>query len=1054
MKKSYDDELEFEKDLIQLLTTSKGWSSGVLKNKTEKELIQNWADILFQNNRSIDRLGDYPLTSSEMDQILLQINNLRTPLKLNGFINGKTITIKRDNPADKDHLGKEISLKIYDRDEIAAGQSVYQIAEQPRFSKKSSYLPDRRGDFMLLINGMPLIHIELKKSGVPISQAQYQIQKYSQEGLFSGLFSLVQIFVAMNPEEMTYFANPGPDGKFNNKFFFHWEDFYNELENEWQKIADDFLSIPMAHQLIGFYTVADETDGKLKVMRSYQYYAANKISDAVTKLNREGWHITKTHRGGYIWHTTGSGKTMTSFKSAQLIANSKDADKVVFLMDRIELGTQSLNEYRGFAGNYIDVQSTESTDVLISKLKSKDPLDTLIVTSIQKMSRIKNDDPSIKTDLDKINKKRIVIIIDECHRSVFGDMLQTIQDTFYNAVIFGFTGTPIQEENQKKSSTTSTVFGNELHRYSIADGIRDKNVLPFDIYSVRTFTDDDIRKEVALYHSKASSEAEALADPRKKAIFYHYMDDVPMASADPEVKGIEDYIPSSQFDNDQHREMVCKHILNKWVVTSRNSKYHAIFATSSIPEACEYYKLFKKLINDPSGTYPHIKIACLFDEHDNNGPNSFQKELAIVEMLKDYESMYGLSFGISNYQDYKKDVSRRLAHKKPYSRLPENSPKQLDLLIVVDQMLTGYDSIWVNSLYLDKYLEYERIVQAFSRTNRINGDDKPFGIITYFRYVNKMAINIDEAFKLYSGDKPFGIFVDKLEKNLTEINMVFSSIDQLFKAAGISNFAKNPDSQADKEKFVLLFNNLNHLIEAAKIQGFRWHQLHYDFKHENSADTSVDLSFDEIVFETLLKRYKELFAPNGGGSSTPLPPYDVDPNLIATNARRIDYSYMKSNFKKYVKELQTNGPDANIVVELLNVLRSSFASLNQEDQKIANIIIHDIQAGSLIIKEDDEFDALLERYKSTTRSTNISKFCDMWGIPEGDFVNFLSQYTTINEINSFGRFDKLIAKIDKVKARQTASRRSGKNETTFQTMIILKEIIKKFLISECMELPN
>ncbi|MBK7735023.1 MAG: type I restriction endonuclease subunit R, partial [Chitinophagaceae bacterium] len=482
---TFTSEAEFEEALIQTLS-KKGWEKEVLKRPTEKDLLQNWANILFENNRGKDRLNDYPLTEGEMQQILEQINALRTPLKLNGFINGKTVSIKRDNPADVLHFGKEVSLKIYDRLEIAAGQSRYQIAQQPVFPTKSKILNDRRGDIMLLINGMPLIHIELKKNGVSVSQACHQIEKYSREGVFSGLFSLVQIFVAMEPKETVYFANPGPDGKFNKDFYFHWADFNNEPINDWSDIASSLLFIPMAHQLIGFYTVADSNDGVLKVMRSYQYFAANAISDKVAKTDWKSKHAL----GGYIWHTTGSGKTMTSFKSAQLIANSQDADKVIFLMDRIELGTQSLKEYRGFADDNEDVQATENTGVLVTKLKSSDPANTLIVTSIQKMSNIKDEDGGLNAhDILLMNKKRIVFIVDEAHRSTFGDMLRAIKNTFTSAIFFGFTGTPIQDENQKKMNTTSTVFGDELHRYSIADGIRDKNVLGFDPYKILTYRD-------------------------------------------------------------------------------------------------------------------------------------------------------------------------------------------------------------------------------------------------------------------------------------------------------------------------------------------------------------------------------------------------------------------------------------------------------------------------------------------------------------------------------------------------------------------------------------
>ena len=386
----FEHESAFEKALIAVLQT-KGWEQQVLISPTHQQLLDNWASILFANNRGIDRMNDVPLTQGEMQQIMEQIAYLHTPLGLNGFINGKTVTIKRDNPLDSLHLGREVSLKIYDRQEIAAGQSRYQIAQQVPLLRGAPLTHDRRSDLLLLINGMPVIHIELKRSGIPVYQACNQIEKYAHEGLFTGLFSLVQIFVAMEPAETLYFANPGPDGKFNRDYYFHWADFNNDPINAWDRIATDLLSIPMAHQLIGFYTVADTADGVLKVMRSYQYYAANAISVRVAKRDWED----RSQLGGYIWHTTGSGRTMTSFKSAQLIANSNDADKVVFLMDRIELGSQSLDKYRAYADDSDDVQATESTHTLISKLKSSDPKQTLIVTSIQKMSNIKHEESGL-----------------------------------------------------------------------------------------------------------------------------------------------------------------------------------------------------------------------------------------------------------------------------------------------------------------------------------------------------------------------------------------------------------------------------------------------------------------------------------------------------------------------------------------------------------------------------------------------------------------------------------------------------------------------------------
>ena len=825
---AFTKEADFEAALIKILSEH-GWEKEVLNNYTEQQLIQNWADILFQNNRGIDRLNDYPLTEGEMQQVLEQIATLRTPLKLNGFINGKSVTITRDNPNDTQHFGKEVSLKIYDRREIAAGQSRYQIVRQPRFPSKSKLLNDRRGDLTLLINGMPVIHIELKKSGVPISQACNQIEKYAAEGVFTGLFSLVQIFVAMNPEETVYFANPGPEGKFNQSYFFHWADFDNEPVNDWKVIASTLLSIPMAHQRIGLYTVADAGDGVLKVMRSYQIYAANKISD---KVARTKWELGG-QRGGFVWHTTGSGKTMTSFKSAQLIASSKDADKVIFLIDRIELGTQSLKEYRGFADQNEEIQATENTHVLIAKLTSPDPADTLIVTSIQKMSNIRDDTEYTlnAADLALMQSKRIVFIVDECHRSVFGEnMMPRIKQTFPRAIFFGFSGTPIQDENQKKGSITSTIFGDELHRYSIADGIRDKNVLGFDPYKVLTYKDADLREKIALEKAKAKTVPEAIADPKKSKVYYEYMAK-PMAGSETDsgtyVKGIEDYIPDSQYEREQHQNMVVQDIRDNWITLSHNGKFHAIFATASIPEAIQYYQLIKDAI-------PSLKVTVLFDPSIDNNGNGIIKKDGLEKIILDYNRRYGQDFTIPTFAKMKKDISARLAHKKPYERIEQTPDLQIDLLIVVDQMLTGFDSKWINTLYMDKILRYENIIQAFSRTNRLFGPEKPFGTIRYYRRPHTMERLVEAAVKLYSGDKPLGLFAERLDKNLEGMNFIFAQIKDLFEQAGIENFAHIPPEVVDRKKFANLFKAFNDYLEAAKVQGFVWETAVYEFENADS----------------------------------------------------------------------------------------------------------------------------------------------------------------------------------------------------------------------------
>lgn len=1054
----FKKEAEFEDALIKVLF-NKGWSSEVIMYPTEEDLIQNWANILFDNNQSIDRLNGCPLTSGEMQQIMEQIKTLRTPLMLNKFINGKTISITRDNADDKLHFGKEVSLKIYDRKEIAAGQSRYQIARQPKFKASSKILNDRRGDIMLLINGMPVIHIELKRSGVPVSEACNQIQKYSHEGVFSGLFSLVQIFVAMTPDETLYFANPGSWDAFNPDYYFHWADFNNEVINDWKGIASNLISIPMAHQLIGFYTVADDTDGVLKVMRSYQYYAASAISDKVSKTKwGEG-----NQRGGFIWHTTGSGKTMTSFKSAQLIANSKDADKVVFLTDRIELGNQSYIEYNNFTDDGESVQKTEDTYVLITKLKSSAPADTLIVTSIQKMSNIKNDENGLNAhDIEEIGKKRIVFIVDECHRSTFGEMLSTIKSTFPNAIFFGFTGTPIFEENQKKMSQTSTIFGGELHRYVLADGIRDKNVLGFDPRMVQTFKENDVRKQIALAEAKANNVEEAFADEKKREVFNKYMNDVPMAGYENDdgkyVKGVEDYLPNSQYIEPEHQNAVVNDICDNWSILSVNKKFHAIFATSSIPEAIEYYGLFKDKM-------PSLKVTCLFDPHISNEDGEYKntykgkpvalfKEDGLVKILNDYNDMFGQDFTIPTHASFKKDVSLRLAHKEKYSTITRTPEKMLDLLIVVDQMLTGFDSKWVNTLYMDKILQYENLIQAMSRTNRLfKSNEKPYGVIKYYRRPFTMKAYIDEAVKTYSGDKPTVLFVEKLPYNLKKLNVIYMDISEVFKSSGVSDFTKLPNDHAEKAKFAQLFKDFNHHLDAAKLQGFNWEQDIYTFNDEETGlNETIKLDFGSNDFMALVQRYKELSNGNddengNGGSDGDDVPFDLVGYITEIDTGRIDAAYMNSRFEKYLKNLHQADITEEQLQASLDELHKSFATLTQDEQKYAEIFLHDVQRGEVVVEDGKTLRDYITEYQYKAKNDQIHSFAVAFGLDEDLLKNMMQLNLTEANIDEFGRFDKLKQSVNKAAAKAFLEKIEGKVIIPPKVNMKVDKILRKFILT-------
>lgn len=1047
----FNDELKFEASVINLLQ-KKGWTE-VLKNKTEKELIDNWANILFNNNKEIDKLNGQPLTEGEKAQLLEKIKIDKTPFALNKLINGKTIAIKRDNPNDPLHYGKEVRLRIYDRDQIAGGKSCYQIVEQPRFTARSPLLNSRRGDLMLLINGMPVIHIELKKSNISVTQAVEQIKKYSYEGVFTGLFSLVQVFVAMTPEETLYFANPGDSSKFNDKFYFHWADFNNErydsdkTKESWDKIIESLLSIPMAHKLIGFYTVPDDGDGVLKVLRSYQYYAVEAINNRVGKAQ---W-TAKDKLGGYICHTTGSGKTLTSFKAAQLLASSGKADKVVFLVDRIELGNQSANEYKNFKSDNEEVQTTESTRDLIEKLTNNSPDNKLIVTSIQKMSNIKYDASINKFDIDRIAKKKIVFIVDECHRSTFGDMLADIKASFPTALYFGFTGTPIYEENQKFMNTTNTIFGNELHRYSIADGIRDNNVLGFDPYKILTFDDQEIRKQVALAESQSKDEDDAFSNPKKKKIYLDFMQNKKMAgyvsSDGTYVKGIEDYVPSSQYERDdskdiklQHQYKVVEHILKNWKTTSVDGKFHAIFATSSIKEACQYYQLFKDMMG--KNGFPMLKIAGVFDETIGNNELAIPKEAALIEILTDYNKTFKTSYTIPTYKEYKKDVALRLSHKDRHLGIEKNPDKVLNLVIVVDQLLTGFDSKWINSLYLDKMLQFENIVQAFSRTNRIFGKDKPYGIIKYYRYPHTMERNIKDAFDLYSGKKPFGVFVDKLESNLLHSNNVFLQIKQIYADNGIYDFSRNMDSSSDKKKFSLLFSRLCSYLEAARIQGFLWEQNEYSFVHDNGTESHVVMEFDRTIFLILAKRYKELFFLQlDGDKKDEDVPFDIDSTAIEIDTDKIDSEYMDGKFKKYLKVIHDDEEN-----RVLNELHRTFATLSQEDQKIADLILSDIRLGKLVVDESKSFRDYIDEYRENKKNDQIHRFAQLFGFDEDKVRELILLRPTEANIDEYGKFQELMDTLDEDKAQIYFESRDNKKYPKPMIRVKADNLARKFII--------
>lgn len=1026
---SFRTEQDFEDALIHMLVTQKGWNGGVIKNPTEQDLLDNWARILFQMNNETDRLNGVPLIKEEMDQIIKEINNLSTPLLKNEFINGQFISIKRENPEDTLHYGKEVSLKLFDKREIAGGDSNYQIVQQPRFTGESKVKGDNRGDFTLLINGMPVIHVELKRAGTPITNAVNQIQRYIHNGVFShGIYSLVQIFVAMTPDNMRYFANPGtnPSSKINYNYVFEWADFNNESINDWRIIADTFMSIPSAHQLVGYYTVADKSDGVLKVLRSYQIYAVREIVDRLYKIK---WH-DRSQLGGYIWHTTGSGKTLTSFKAAELISSYGMADKVVFLMDRVELGTQTLREFKSFADFEDEVQGTQNTDDLFSKLRSNRASDSLVVTSIQKMSSITTEEYGEQT-IGDIQNKKMVIIIDEAHRSTFGDMLYTIKETFPDAIFFGFTGTPIHEENKRKDSTTATIFGQELHRYSLSDGIRDNNVLGFDITQVSTVDYRALRKQVALFEANAKDVAEVYESPEKTKIYNHYMDHKKVGMLgyfdedDKYHKGIEsDYLSKGHFEEEEHRKQVVKDIEENWTHLSMNSKYSAILATSSREEAIQYYRLLK---NNPMD----IKVTVLFDSNLDESSNSIFIEDGLAEIIEDYNLLYQKTYTIANHHLFKQDLSQRLAHKGSYQNIKEEEITHL--VIVVDQLLTGYDSKWINMLYVDKRMEYQNIIQAFSRTNRLNGPTKPFGSIRYYRWIYRMEKNINDAVESYSGGRSISLYVDKLGGNLREMNRITEDMHSVFSVDKIENFERLPKEKESRKKFAQLFASFNQSLDAALIQGFSWEIDEYITRvSPNEPEEKITVIFTKKMYDAWLLRYQELASDVEKVEGVDDLPFDIDYELAEKSVGRIDYDYLNNNFQRFVTSQKSGNKEEQERIK--NDLHRFFATLTAEQQTYANMVINDLEYGDLDVQEGKEFTDYINEYRERSEDKEVSSIIEALGIDEDKLREMLNLKITKENINEYGRFDKLKGTLDKKQAK-------------FYIEDVLKETVKPYEVS-------
>ena len=718
----------------------------------EKNLSANFKKQLEKHNKKkLEELGRTEFTEAEFEKILI-------------YLEGGTRFEKAKKLRDLFPLelesGERLWVEFLNRTHWC--QNEFQVSNQITVEgrKKCRY------DVTILINGLPLVQIELKRRGVELKQAYNQIQRYHKTS-FHGLFDYIQLFVISNGVNTRYFAN-NPNSGF--KFTFNWTDAANVPFNDLEKFATVFFDKCTLGKIIGKYIVLHEGDKCLMVLRPYQFYAVEKILDRVENSNDNG----------YIWHTTGAGKTLTSFKAAQLVSELDDVDKVMFVVDRHDLDTQTQAEYEAFEPGAVD--STDNTDELVKRLHSNSKI---IITTIQKLNAAVSKQ-WYSSRIEEIRHSRIVMIFDECHRSHFGDCHKNIVKFFDNTQIFGFTGTPIFVENAVDGHTTKEIFGNCLHKYLIKDAIADENVLGFLVE------------------------------------YYHGNEDVDNA------------------DQDRMTE-IAKFILNNFNKSTFDGEFDALFAVQSVPMLIRYYKIFKSL-------NPKIRIGAVFtyaanssqdDEQTGMNTGGFASESTgeadeLQAIMDDYNNMYGTSFTTENFRAYYDDINLRMKKKKA-------DMKPLDLCLVVGMFLTGFDSKKLNTLYVDKNMEYHGLLQAFSRTNRVLNEKKRFGKVVCFR---DLKSKVDESIKLFSNSNnledivrpPFDdvkTHYQELTKNFLEHYPEPHYVDYL-------------QSENDKKQFILAFRDI--IKKHAEIQ------VYDEFEEDDP-----DLGMTEQEFMDFRSKYLDIY---------------------------------------------------------------------------------------------------------------------------------------------------------------------------------------------------
>lgn len=765
-----------------------------------------------------------------------------------------------------------------------------------------------RYDVTILVNGLPLVQIELKKRGVELKQAYNQVQRYHKTS-FHGLFDYIQIFVISNGVNTRYFAN-NPNGGY--KFTFNWTDKNNRSFNDLNMFANFFFDKCTLGKMISKYVVLHEGEKCLMVLRPYQYYAVEEI------LNR----VENTNKNGYVWHTTGAGKTLTSFKAAQLVSEINDVDKVLFVVDRHDLDTQTQGEYEAFEPGAVD--GTDNTHELIKRLSGDSKI---IITTIQKLNCAITKDYYNK-HLQNIRDKKVVMIFDECHRSHFGDCHKNIVNFFKNLQIFGFTGTPIFVENARQEHTTAEVFGECLHKYLIKDAIADENVLGF---LVEYYTGNK----------------------------------------------------TADYENEDRMREIAQFILNNYNKSTFDGEYNALFAVQSVPMLLRYYKIFKE-------QNPKIRIGAIFTYAANANQDDEQTGMnrgfanskvdadELQAIMNDYNDMFGTGFTMDNFGAYYDDVNERMKKRK-------KDMQPLDLLLVVGMFLTGFDAKKLNTLYVDKNLEYHGLLQAFSRTNRIVGEKKRFGKIVCFR---DLKAQVDEAIKLFSNNEPNEYIIrEPFDTVRKELNL--KMIDFLKKYPNVS-YIDALKSEPEKREFVLAFREIiRGKIEAQIYEEYEENDPYFilsDQEYMDFRSKYLDIAIGHTGEEHhSAKKNTEQQEIEGID--------DIDFCLELLHSDVINVAYILA----LIEELNPENDDYHEKRQHIIDTMIKDAAMRNKAMLIDGFIqqnIDDDKAGFVRAKADGSIDleTRLTNYVSIARSKAIGQLAEEEGLSQEALRDYLAQY--------------------------------------------------------------